>query len=84
MQADVTITTGTLTVTEVHRHPMPPGSQIQQDLDRGFVTVQRRLAGEALSKYVLPFGAGYYYVLPAADHTAHGDYLARGLLEAES
>lgn len=56
----------------------------QQDLDRGFVTVQRRLDGEALSRYILPFGGGYYYVPPGVDHTAHGDYLGRGLLEAES
>jgi deferrochelatase/peroxidase EfeB len=56
----------------------------QQDLDRGLVTVQRRSAGEALSKYILPFGGGYYYVLPGVDDTAQGDFLGRGLLDAAS
>ncbi|MFC4853956.1 Dyp-type peroxidase [Actinophytocola glycyrrhizae] len=36
----------------------------QRDLERGFATIQRRLAGEALEKYLLPFGGGYYFVLP--------------------
>ncbi|MGN9912564.1 Dyp-type peroxidase [Phytohabitans sp. LJ34] len=36
----------------------------QQDVERGFATVQRRLAGEALEKYVLPFGGGYFFALP--------------------
>ncbi|GIF00004.1 Dyp-type peroxidase [Paractinoplanes rishiriensis] len=38
----------------------------QRDVERGFATIQRRLAGEALEKYLLPFGGGYYFVLPAA------------------
>ncbi|MFF0151931.1 Dyp-type peroxidase [Micromonospora sp. NPDC005203] len=38
----------------------------QADLDRGFVAVQRRLAGEALDKYVLTFGGGYFFVPPAS------------------
>jgi deferrochelatase/peroxidase EfeB len=46
--------------------------------------VQRRLAGEALSKYILPFSGGYYYVLPGVDQAVRGDYLGRGLLEASS
>ncbi|WFE66019.1 Dyp-type peroxidase [Micromonospora sp. WMMD714] len=37
----------------------------QADLDRGFVSVQRRLAGEALDKYVLTFGGGYFFVPPS-------------------
>jgi deferrochelatase/peroxidase EfeB len=36
----------------------------QRDLQRGFITVQNRLAGQALDKYILPFGGGYYFVLP--------------------
>jgi deferrochelatase/peroxidase EfeB len=44
----------------------------QADLERGFVTVQRRLAGEALDRYVLTFGGGYFFVPPgpsgADDH----------------
>jgi deferrochelatase/peroxidase EfeB len=51
----------------------------QQDLERGFATVQRRLRGEALEKYVLPFGGGYFFVLPAAPP---GGYLGQQLLEA--
>ncbi|WP_433172964.1 Dyp-type peroxidase [Actinoallomurus sp. CA-150999] len=49
----------------------------QQDLERGFATVQRRLAGEALDKYVLPVGGGYFYVLPGG-----GDYLGHSLMAA--
>jgi deferrochelatase/peroxidase EfeB len=51
----------------------------QQDLERGFATIQRRLRGEALEKYVLPFGGGYFFVLPAAPP---GGYLGQQLLEA--
>lgn len=36
----------------------------QRDVERGFATIQRRLAGEALERYTLPFGGGYYFVLP--------------------
>ncbi|MEV0398722.1 Dyp-type peroxidase [Actinoallomurus sp. NPDC050550] len=49
----------------------------QQDLERGFATVQRRLTGEALDKYVLPVGGGYFYVLPGG-----GDYLGHSLMAA--
>jgi deferrochelatase/peroxidase EfeB len=51
----------------------------QQDLERGFATIQRRLRGEALDKYVLPFGGGYFFVLPAAPRRG---YLGQQLLEA--
>jgi deferrochelatase/peroxidase EfeB len=51
----------------------------QQDLERGFATIQRRLRGEALDKYVLPFGGGYFFVLPAAPP---GGYLGEQLLDA--
>jgi len=51
----------------------------QQDLERGFATIQRRLRGEALEKYVLPFGGGYFFVLPTAPP---GGYLGQQLLEA--
>jgi deferrochelatase/peroxidase EfeB len=34
----------------------------QRDLENGFAAAQRRLAGEALDRYVLPFGGGYYFV----------------------
>jgi deferrochelatase/peroxidase EfeB len=52
----------------------------QADLERGFVTVQRRLAGEALDRYVLPFGGGYFFVPPGLG--AAGDYLGRTLIDA--
>ena len=51
----------------------------QQDLERGFATVQRRLRGEALERYVLPFGGGYFFVLPAPPP---GGYLGQQLLQA--
>ncbi|WIM94474.1 Dyp-type peroxidase [Actinoplanes oblitus] len=36
----------------------------QRDVDQGFAAIQRRLAGEALERFVKPFGGGYYFVLP--------------------
>jgi deferrochelatase/peroxidase EfeB len=36
----------------------------QRDLERGFETVQRRLEGQSLDKYVLTVGGGYFFVLP--------------------
>ncbi|WP_269083653.1 Dyp-type peroxidase [Lentzea aerocolonigenes] len=48
----------------------------QRDVELGFATIQRRLAGEALEKYLLPFGGGYYFVLPGSD----GDYVGKGLM----
>jgi deferrochelatase/peroxidase EfeB len=53
----------------------------QQDLARGFETIQHRLAGEALQKYILTFGGGYYYALPGAT-IAPGDYVGRSLIRA--
>ncbi|MFF0145073.1 Dyp-type peroxidase [Amycolatopsis sulphurea] len=53
----------------------------QQDLERGFATVQRRLSGQALDKYVLPFGGGYFFVLPGASGR-DGDHLGKALLAA--
>jgi deferrochelatase/peroxidase EfeB len=37
----------------------------QRDVEKGFATIQRRLAGEALERYLLPYGGGYYFVPPA-------------------
>lgn len=52
----------------------------QHDLERGFLTVQRRLNGEALEEYIRPFGGGYFFVLPGVPDASH--YLAQSLLEA--
>jgi deferrochelatase/peroxidase EfeB len=52
----------------------------QADLEKGFLTVQKRLNGEALEEYVKPIGGGYFFVLPGVK--ASGDYLASGLLQA--
>lgn len=39
----------------------------QADLTAGFEAVQRRLAGEALDRYVLATGGGYFYLPPNRD-----------------
>ena len=52
----------------------------QADLEKGFLTVQKRLNGEALEEYIKPIGGGYFFVLPGVKEG--GDYLASGLLKA--
>jgi deferrochelatase/peroxidase EfeB len=42
----------------------------QRDPERGFATIARRLVGEALERYLLPFGGGYFFVPPAVDALA--------------
>ncbi|SET00747.1 iron uptake transporter deferrochelatase/peroxidase subunit [Kosakonia radicincitans] len=52
----------------------------QHDLEKGFLTVQKRLNGEALEEYIRPIGGGYFFVLPGVKDANH--YLAQSLLEA--
>ncbi|MEV6350232.1 Dyp-type peroxidase [Actinoplanes sp. NPDC051851] len=37
----------------------------QRDPESGFAATQRRLTGEILDRYVLPFGGGYWFVPPS-------------------
>jgi deferrochelatase/peroxidase EfeB len=50
----------------------------QQDVKRGFETVQNRLNGEPLEEYIKPIGGGYFFTLPGV--TAKDGYLGQSLL----
>lgn len=52
----------------------------QHDLEKGFLTVQGRLNGEALEEYVKPIGGGYFFALPGVPDKQH--YLGQGMMEA--
>jgi deferrochelatase/peroxidase EfeB len=50
----------------------------QQDPDKQFATIQRRLEGEPLVDYIQPVGGGYFLVLPGVRDA--NDYLGSTLL----
>ena len=52
----------------------------QHDLEKGFLTVQQRLNGEALEEYIRPIGGGYFFAFPGVMDDKH--YLGQGLLES--
>jgi len=48
-----------------------------QDIERQFATVQKRLAGEPMTDYITPVGGGYFYAPPGA--RGANDWVGSGL-----
>ncbi|MCF1708277.1 iron uptake transporter deferrochelatase/peroxidase subunit [Tabrizicola sp. J26] len=55
----------------------------QADIEKGFITVQRRLDGEPLEEYIKPVGGGYFFALPGFAEGGD-DFLGRTLIAALS
>jgi deferrochelatase/peroxidase EfeB len=51
----------------------------QRSLEKGFLTVQRRLKGEPLEEYIMPVGGGFFFILPGVTGPDRflGDQLVR-------
>ena len=54
----------------------------QANLQKGFITVQKRLDGEPLEEYIKPIGGGYFFTLPGIRDK--NDWIGRTLMEASS
>jgi len=52
----------------------------QANLEKGFITVQKRLDGEPLEEYIKPIGGGFFFTLPGMRDKQ--DWLGRTLLDA--
>ncbi|MGH2873371.1 MAG: Dyp-type peroxidase, partial [Solirubrobacteraceae bacterium] len=52
----------------------------QRDIRRQFETVQARLRHEPMAPFIVPFGGGYFFILPGV--LGPGDWLGRQMLEA--